>query len=268
MKFLRSLLDWLKGLFGTKVEVSTTAPLQHQLSGWIPDPIDPRDQVFGLSAPLPPSVDLRPIMSPVDQQGTINSCVGNSVTAALEAVLKVSDLSRLFVYYNARALEGRTAIDAGCQIRNAIKGIVTNGVSKEVIWPYNTSSFAVRPSSAAYTDAAPLKARIGYAQVTNLTALKTALATGLPVVFGFSVPDTFVSKTRYDGFLPYPVAGTKFVGAHAVTAVGYDDARSVVICRNSFGVNWGTSGHFEMPYQWFSNMTGLVCDAWVLSPKA
>ncbi len=267
MIFLRSLLAWLKGLFKT-AEVSATAALNHQLSGWIPDAIDPRDHVFGLTAPLPASVDLRPQMSPIEQQGTINSCVSHAATSALEKVLGVSDLSRLFVYYNARTYDGRTAIDAGCSIRNAVKGIANYGAASEPVWPYDTSKFAVMPPTAAFTDATPLKSRISYSSVTNLTALKTALATGFPVVFGFTVPQTFSTQTRYDGFLPYPTAGVRFIGAHAVLAVGYDDARGVVIVRNSFGPNWGKNGYFEMPYQWFANMSGLVTDAWVLSPKA
>lgn len=267
MIFLRSVLAWLKGLFSKSSNSSSATPTV-QLSGWIPDAIDPRDHVFGLSTSLPSAVDLRPQMSPVEQQGVINSCVGHAVTSALERVLSVSDLSRLFVYYNARVYDGRAAMDAGCSIRNAVKGIVAHGVASEPVWPYDTTKFAVAPPSAAYTNAAPLKARIGYSSVTNLAALKTALATGFPVVFGFTVPDTFVSRTKFDGFLPFPVAGVKFIGAHAVLAVGYDDARGVVICRNSFGPTWGKAGHFEMPYQWFANMTGLVTDAWVLSPKA
>jgi C1A family cysteine protease len=267
MKFLQSALNYIKSLFTKKAIASVVAHIEHQLSGWIPDPIDPRDKVFGLANTDLSSVDLRPLLSPVDQQGTINSCVSHAVTTALETVLKTSDLSRLFVYYNARALEGRTAIDAGCQIRNAIKGVVMNGAAQEFLWGYNTSQLAVKPTAPVYTNAATLKARIGYAQVKSLDSLKAALASGFPVVFGFSVPQTFATQTKYDGFLPYPVTGVKFIGAHAVLAVGYDDARGVVICRNSFGINFGKSGYFEMPYQWFANMAGLVTDAWVLSPK-
>jgi C1A family cysteine protease len=291
---LTKLVAWLKSIFASaevqvKQEVTTieavakqkiqaaeqtvVTTFEQKLQGWIPDAIDTRDQVFTLSAPLPPSVDLRSQLKPVDNQGALNSCVSHAVTSALETVLKVSDLSRLFTYYNARSLEGRTGMDAGCAIRNAVKGAVTYGIAPETDWPYVTTQVLVAPPTKSYTDGTPLKARIGYAQVTTLTALKTALATGLPVVFGFTVPDVFASAvqsvgTAYTGVLPYPTAANKFIGAHAVLAVGYDDPSGMVIVRNSFGPAWGKSGYFMMPYAWFANMTGLVSDAWVLSPKA
>src|SRR5574343_486232 len=167
MNFLLAIVAWVKGLFKKTATPVVAAPDQHQFSGWIPDAIDPRDHVFGLSATLPPSVDLRPQMSPIEQQGVINSCVGHAVTSALEKVLGVSDLSRLFVYYNARVYDGRASVDAGCSIRNAVKGIVSYGASSEPVWPYDTSKYAVMPPTAAYTNAAGLKARIGYSSVTT-----------------------------------------------------------------------------------------------------
>lgn len=263
MSFLKSLLARIKSFF-SKAEEAVES-----FNGWIPDHIDPRDHVFSLAQPVPTAVDLRPKMRPIDQQGPINSCVGNSVTVALETVLGTEDLSRMFVYYNARAYEGRATMDSGCQIRNAVKSVVVYGVPPETAWPYDTSKFAVKPSTDAFVKGIPLKARVGYATVTSLASLKTALATGLPVVFGFSVPDTFVSLTKYDGYLPVPNANTKYIGAHAVVAVGYDDAKGTVLCRNSFGENWGKGGYFEMPYAWFNNMvSSTVSDAWVLSPKS
>ena len=57
---------------------------------------------------LPPKVDLRPYMTIVEDQQQIGSCVANAVVGAYEYLAKryhgdeSLDVSRLFVYYNAR----------------------------------------------------------------------------------------------------------------------------------------------------------------------
>src|SRR5690349_6256265 len=94
---------------------------------WRPDLPDQRDFLFSekISAAvrLPFLVDLRPQCSPVVNQGQIGSCTGNALAGALE-FLELADIhdpdhddpheydtgkfdgvSRLFIYYNERALE-------------------------------------------------------------------------------------------------------------------------------------------------------------------
>lgn len=214
---------------------------------------------------LPTMTDLRYKFGPVEQQGAPNSCVAHAVTSAIEAILGLRDQSRLFVYYNARRFANQTTYDAGCQPRNAVKGIATYGVCDETYWPYDLAKLTTSPSAASYSAALPVKSRIkAYQSVTTLAAMKTALSQGLPVVFCFMVPDTFVSVTRYSGFLPLPTSSTTYLGGHSVVAVGYNDATGNIICRNSFGSTWGNQGYFEMPYGWFSSMTSK--DAWTFIP--
>jgi C1A family cysteine protease len=214
------------------------------------------------------SVDLRSKFGPVEQQGAPNSCVAHAATSVVEAVTGVSDLSRLFVYYNARALAGQASFDAGCQPRNAVRGIYMYGAPDEAAYPYDISKITAKPSASVYTSAVGLKSKIkAYQTVRDLNVLKAALNTGLPVMFGFMVPDTFVSQTKYNGVLPMFTSSTKWIGSHAAVACGYDDARKAVLCRNSFGTNWGDQGYFWMDYGWFTSMTsGRVADAWTVIP--
>lgn len=265
MTLLLAIKNFFAALLGLKQAV---VEIQHQLAGWIPDTIDPRDRVFGL-AEAAPSADLRSKFGPVESQGSLNSCVGHAVTSALEAVTGVSDRSRLFVYWNARAYEGRTASDAGCQIRNGVKGVSVFGASDEASWGYDTSKVLVKPAAGAYTAGLFTKPMVSsYARVVDLTGLKAALSKGLPVVFGFSVPQAFRSITPTNHVLAYPAPGTTYIGGHAVVAVGFDDATGMVLVRNSFGSTWGDQGYFKMPYAWFTTMSsGLVTDAWVITPK-
>lgn len=213
-------------------------------------------------------IDLRHKFGPVEQQGAPNSCVAHAATSTLEAILGVSDLSRLFVYYNARLLANQQNFDAGCQPRNAMRGISMYGAPPETSWVYDVSRLTARPDTAAYTAGALIKPRVkSFQTVTSLTSLKTALGQELPVLFAFSVPDTFLTAAKFDGYLPMFTSSTKWIGSHAVVACGFDDSFKAVLCRNSFGSNWGQGGYFWMDYGWFTRMTSSrVTDAWTFIP--
>lgn len=215
------------------------------------------------------AIDLRSKFGPVEVQGAPNSCVAHAVTSAIEATLGVTDLSRLFVYYNARALAGQTGGDFGCQPRNAVKGVANLGAPAEQHWPYDTTKITVAPPKSAYDAGVGLRTRIkAYQSVTSLASMKTAMLAGQPVVFGLMVPDTFISVAKPTGFLPMWNSTTKWIGRHAMVTAGFDDATGNVLVRNSFGSTWGSGGYCQMPYSWFSTISSMskVSDAWVFIP--
>jgi C1A family cysteine protease len=102
--------------------------------------------------------------------------------------------------------------------------------------------------------------------------MRSAIASGLPIVFGFSVPASFEDGSwdpRAEP-LPLPGAGAQFIGGHCVTISGYDFTRSrfnvpAFQCENSWGPGWGMSGRFWMDYRWFTPSRGLTDDLWVIS---
>ena len=56
--------------------------------------------------------------------------------------------------------------------------------------------------------------------------MQGCLADGCPIVFGFSVYESFESAdVAHTGVVPLPPRGETLVGGHAVVAVGYDDAQ-------------------------------------------
>lgn len=92
------------------------------------------------------AVDLRPDCPPVYNQGHLGSCTANSIGFAYEfnqvpdeAGEKKFPPSRLFIYYNERAMEKTIADDAGAQISDGIKSVMTTGVCPESMWPYGTT---------------------------------------------------------------------------------------------------------------------------------
>ena len=226
---------------------------------WKRQPIDMRDykveEHFKLTAaPLPVKTDLRDYMSAVEDQGQLGSCTGNAIVGALEYLenkqkLTFADLSRLFVYYNERVIEGTVSQDSGAIIRDGIKSLVTYGVCKETACPYNIKQFTHKPTKTAYKEAAKRKITT-YASVAQTeTGLKTVLASGYPIVFGFEVYDAFESaEVAKTGIVPMPSGQS--IGGHAVLIVGHDDTTRRFTVRNSWSADWGDKGYFYMPYDY------------------
>jgi C1A family cysteine protease len=245
-----------------------------QRYGWKKDHPDHRDFLYSKVAKkeapkiLPPKVDLRPFCPPVEDQGNLGSCTANALVGAMEFLeLKMGrphvDLSRLFVYYNERVLEHSINYDAGAQIRDGIKTLAAQGVCHEEIWPYNTFKFNRKPPAACYKQGSEHQI-LKYYRATSLKLIRQSLAAGYPVVFGFTVYESFeTEKVAKTGIMSMPKENEEAVGGHAVLAVGYDDISSKVIVRNSWGPKWGKQGYFFMPYAYISNPY-LADDFWCI----
>lgn len=242
-----------------------------KFNSWIPDVPDHRDRVVEaprVAAAAPPFVDRLGLDNPIEDQGSLGSCTGNSSTSALEITLGVpTPLSRLMAYYNARKVEGTIRQDAGAMIRDVVKGLFKVGVASEATWPYATGKFANKPPKKAYAEASTLKAQLAqgyeYARVPDLATLKAELAKGHPVVFGFAVPESFMTLGE-PYLVRFPPDGVRIVGGHAVMAAGYEDREPepFVWVRNSWGKRWGVEGYFRMTQDWFTDPRRMVDDLW------
>jgi C1A family cysteine protease len=249
--------------------------MKQKLYGWKRQNPDFRDLEYLVppehkSAPLPVKVDLRLNCPPVLDQGNLGSCTANALANAyLFEKMKQKDKllflpSRLFVYYNERALEGTVKSDSGAELRDGIKTLNTQGACPETEWPYVISKFKTKPSSKCYTDA--LKGEIKqYLSVTqDLISLKSSLVSGYPVVFGFTVYSSFESiSTTNTGIVQMPGKKESVLGGHAVYTIGYDDSKSWFIVQNSWGSSWGDKGFFYLPYAYLTNKN-LASDFWSL----
>jgi C1A family cysteine protease len=220
-------------------------------------------------------VDMRPYCSPIDDQGDLGSCTGNSLAGGIDLLDikyngKQTRVSRLFIYYYERVLEGDVNYDNGAYIHDGIKVLYTYGAPVETLWPYVISQFKTKPSAAAIADGAKRKL-VTYQSAANFAAVKSALASGYPVIIGFDVYSSFEGAWGNIphgqpgcGMMPYPNTKTEqLLGGHAVCIVGYNDANSTFIVRNSWGTSWGDNGYFYMPYEVIQN-TGMSSDFWVV----
>lgn len=252
-------------------QADTSKLIKHHF-GWVRDLPDHRDYAFAavqrLPKALPPVIDLRPGCSPVEDQGNLGSCTANALVGALEFLelkdgLPLTDLSRLFVYYNERVVEHTVQSDSGAQLRDGIKSLAKLGVCSEGKWPYRISRFKAKPTPACYTEA--LQHRIvEYQSLRSLADMRACLADGYPFVFGFSVYESLESEqVARTGRVSMPRKNERLLGGHAVLAVGYNDRQKRFIVRNSWGTGWGLQGYFTMPYGYLADPQ-LASDFWVV----
>jgi C1A family cysteine protease len=241
--------------------------------GWVPDLPDNRDHIYSAPlewlAKLPPKIDLRSKCPSVYDQGQLGSCTANAIAAAMEfEQMKQKEKyfmpSRLFIYYNERAMENTIDSDSGAQIRDGIKSVGKLGDCPEKLWPYDIAKFSQKPPAGCYTNAVKHKAVL-YQRVSRIpNQMKGCLASGSPFVFGFSVYDSFMTaEVAKTGHALMPAPKDKMEGGHAVMAVGYDDANQFFIVRNSWGTGWGMKGYFTLPYAYLAD-ENLSDDFWTI----
>jgi len=245
---------------------------QNARYGWLPDLPDDRDFLYGVRHParisLPPVVDLRATCPPVVDQGQLGSCTANALAGALGFLedrdqIPFTALSRLFIYYNERAIEGTVRTDSGAMLRDGIKTLAARGVCAETQWPYQISKFSARPSATCYKLAVKHRITV-YERLQTLGDMRACLADGFPFVYGFTAYESLEStETARTGRVPLPSPDERAIGGHAVVGVGYDDAAAHIIFRNSWGTGWGMKGYGLMPYGYLTNRN-LSDDFWTV----
>lgn len=295
--------DWRGKAMGVPVEALglSTGIGHYELGmGWLRDLPDIRDytlrtrEVDDVIGPLkllnvapstlPESADLRRWCPAVESQGGLGSCTANAGVGLLEYFEKKAsgkwiDASRLFLYKTTRKLMMVTG-DTGAYIRTTMGAMRLFGVPPEAYWPYEIANFDAEPDAFCYSFGENYKALKYYRLDSSgtlpqslLMNIKTNLAAGLPLTFGFTVYSS-VSNAATSGKIPYPAKGEKTLGGHAVDAVGYDDHIKIknessgketigaLLIRNSWGDKWGMAGYGWLPYDYV--LKGLATDLWTI----
>jgi len=246
-----------------------------KIGGYQADRRNSKVEVFSSkrSKSLPEQVDLRPYMSAVEDQRDTNSCAANAIAGAYEYLMKrlkgrADDVSRLFIYYNARALDGDTSLDQGTYISSCVKATKKQGLCVETTWPFNPAQILKRPAEVAYEEAQGFRLKpIPRRVEVNLEAMKNCLAEGFPFIFGLQLFGSF-QKAGSEGLVPMPdVENDQHDGGHAMLCVGYSEPDQVFIVRNSWGRDWGEYGYCYIPYDYMTDPE-LNTDCWTLIRKA
>jgi C1A family cysteine protease len=227
------------------------------------DQKDWRDYIYTPTrAPLKDRVDLRPWSSAVEDQGHLGSCLSNAIVGAYELLIKreaptqYEELSRLFIYYNGRLLEGNVENDEGLYVRDGIKSVRKYGACSEKLWPYVIDQFAVTPTENCYQDARTRNIK-NYYRIDSFEDILDALSNLHPVVFGIEIYGEFETTSNV---VPIPSQTEEPLGGHAMCLVGYDMSKQLVLARNSFGKDWGLNGYCWIPFDYMRDET---MDSWI-----
>ena len=286
----RRAMGWLRDLpdFRDYTIEQAEAPTKLQATGKRSSVRTMLSEVGTLNAPIgaePPVVDLRPWMSPIEDQGSIGSCTANAGVGLVEyyerrAFGRHVNRSRLFLYKATRNLLHWTG-DTGAHLRTTMGALALFGVPPEEYWQYSIADYDKEPTAFCYAFAQSFQSlqyfRLDSPGTTRdvlLSRIKTNLASGLPSMFGFTVYSS-LSQAGTTGAIPFPVAGENTEGGHAIVAAGYDDnkiirntntggitTKGALLIRNSWGTRWGQAGYGWLPYDYV--LRGLAVDWWCL----
>ncbi len=226
---------------------------------------------------LPDEVDLRcdgegEYFTPAEDQGPLNSSAAFAVLSLVEyferrARGRTFEGSKLFLYkvtrnrlqkqtYFVDALrDSHSAGDTGADLRTTLKVLVQFGVPPAEHWPYEAGKFDEEPSQFLYGLAKP-PSGVHYFRldepnrngIATWEALKSFLAAGFPVAFGFPVPASLNATAD----IPYRPDLDSIRGGQAAVAVGYQNhhfgrGRHALLVRSSWGNQWGDNGNGWLP---------------------
>jgi C1A family cysteine protease len=128
----------------------------------------------------------------------------------------------------------------GTRLSVALAALEEEGQCTEAAWPYG---------AADATDAAATfyRARPGGREDNGLVDfVRDRLAASRSVLLTLRLTEAW-QTVGSDGLIAPPSAADRFLGGHAVVAVGYDTGLHRILVRNSWGVRWGNGGHGWVP---------------------
>lgn len=251
-----------------------------KVGGWLPEQPKSNDLLFSDAkfgfvkrASNTQSEYCLPEHTPVSDQLTLSTCVANASCDAAEILLgiegkQVQQLSRLFLYWNARLYTNDTDKDEGTFVRNAFDAIKTFGVCLESTWKYDVNKVFAQPPIKAYKEAFVNKieafykiASTGYDRVDDI---ELAIRSNHPVVFGTAVTKEFTQY--FGGNKVWQNANGDIAGNHAMIVVGVREVngRKQFKIRNSWSQSWGDlddAGHTWFDEQYMA--ASYTSDLWV-----
>ncbi len=215
-----------------------------------PSPRDDRDwiaeSIYSSETKCPKTLDLRPELQDIRNQGSQGSCLAQSAACMKEWQEKQDIefdgyMSPQFIY-NLRSNSG-----SGMHGRDAMKILYKNGVCHESDYKYGEIQTKEEVIANNEIVAKALNHKIkSFARVHTIDATKKALFQNGPCIICFPVYNHGVEMWRQEN------KDQKMKGGHAMTLVGY--TKKAFIIRNSWGSNWGDDGYCYYPFkQWGSH---------------
>lgn len=227
------------------------------------DPHDCRDHVLRMMRPNRLSVGEVDVFTglslPVYDQGELGSCTANAgvlyrrwlAQKFPQYSAKDQDLSRLFLYYQERLIDGDVGQDDGSTTRTCCQVICKQGICPESDWPYDASTFTNPPQLVDMSDAVPYKAG-AYHRAPDADTAISCLVSQYPVLMGVTLYESF-EGIGSDGIMPMPGPGESVAGGHEMVIRGYSSSRAAFLVQNSWAASWGLNGTLWMPAAYLDN---------------
>lgn len=207
--------------------------------------------------------DGRNWVSPILNQGSCGSCVAFAAVGVLETQLNISSLlPNMNIRLSPAHLFscGGGACNYGWMPESAARQLMRSGVTDEACMPYTSGATGQDVAcNSACADVSQRTYKISnYTSPTsymkNVDAVKRALQKG-PLMTSLSVYADFMS---YAGGVYKHTTG-EYLGGHAISIIGYDDATQSFIIRNSWGEDWGEGGFGRVAY---TDSSGVGSSTW------
>lgn len=190
-------------------------------------------------------MDLTPGQTPVSDQGMRSTCAVMAATAGHEYCRTGLRLSVEHLWANTDSRGG--LVPGGARLSVVRTAVVLDGQCEESLWPYGGDSATAPPK--------PMPTKLYRASAASrivpmsIAVVRSELASGRPPVLVINPNSAFgLGGDPIDAIASDPV--DSFL--HAVLAVGYDDGRSVVTVRNSWGTTWGAAGYANLTYDFIA----------------
>ncbi len=209
----------------------------------------------------PDKVDMRRFLWPIENLGEVLASAASAAATALEYHCgrmgeEPTNLSTMFIYYNARLSSGKENSNIGITMPAAMKAISTYGACLNSSWPVDVAKVATKPSAQAYEEAK----KFSVVQGKNPLDVIEALALQYPVPFVCTLPLRCLREAGWaSGVMPAPTAEelkkpTEWVN-HAMVVVGYDKIAKTFLVRNCWGDQWGDRGHCTISFDMMKVIT-------------
>lgn len=222
---------------------------------------------------LPSSYDLRSYnggdyTTPVKDQKSCGSCWAFATNAVVESAMELYNTSPMEnPDYSEQYLIGTSGGTCGggwasitFYVWEAGRDGKIGGV-KESDWPYTASN----SKAINLTGKERIRLPEGFKSVTSTVNTADKMKTVLS-----SYGSAYVSMAVYNSFYYYKggiynkLPNDRFIGNHAVQAIGYgkDNNRDYLICKNSWGTGWGEAGFFKI----YMDQPGIMTNAYHVIP--
>lgn len=216
----------------------------HDSRDWVAESIFPVKTDLN----IPATLDLRPDMLAVRDQGQHPTCASFAASAMKEWQEDIDvKLDRMmspqFVYSNRSNYPSD-----GMYLRDVCQILQSLGDCREATLPYLSVDKKEDIPKTATDDALRYKIQ-SYAQVTTVDGLKTALYKSGPCLVAFPVYNYGATFWKQNG-------SETQLGGHAVSIVGYTDVGFII--RNSWGSEWNDNGYTIYPFEQF----GMHWEIW------